>query len=327
MEKPSIGKIIYLLAICSFAIILFSKVFIKNDVDIEEKISKSEKEEVIVKLASYLQDFYVFPEKGKQMSDLINSNLIKGKYSEVNSYDSLAELLTVELRGVVNDKHLRIRANAEQSLSFTSLSNVALGEDYGITDAKILNNNIGYLAFDKFPKLSNSSELAVAEAMETLKDAKCIIIDLRNNGGGDPAMVQLYCSYFFDENPVHLNSLYLRPEQITREFYTLKEIRGKRMPDKPLYLLTSDYTFSGAEEFCYNLKHLKRAKIIGEVTGGGAHPVNAYTLNESLIAIIPVGRAINPITKTNWERVGVKPDSLCDSEKALDVAIQLASRN
>ena len=326
MDKPSIGKIIYLLAICSFAIIFFSKVFVKPDATIEE-VSKSEKEEVIVKLASYLKDFYVFPEKGKRMSDLINSNLIKGKYSGINSYDSLAELLTVDLRSVVNDKHLRVRANGEQNLSFTSLSNAALGEDYGITDTKILDGNIGYLAFDKFPKLTNSSELAVAEAMRELKDTKSIIIDLRNNGGGDPAMVQLYCSYFFDENPVHLNSLYLRPEQITREFYTLKNIKGERMPEKPLYILTSDYTFSGAEEFCYNLKHLKRAKVIGEVTGGGAHPVNAYTLNESLIAIIPIGRAINPITKTNWQKVGVKPDSLCDAEKALDVAIQMAISN
>ena len=105
MDKPSIGKIIYLLAICSFAIIFFSKVFVKPDATIEE-VSKSEKEEVIVKLASYLKDFYVFPEKGKRMSDLINSNLIKGKYSGINSYDSLAELLTVDLRSVVNDKHM-----------------------------------------------------------------------------------------------------------------------------------------------------------------------------------------------------------------------------
>jgi C-terminal processing protease CtpA/Prc len=68
-------------------------------------------------------------------------------------------------------------------------------------------------------------------------------------------------------------------------------------------------TFSAAEEFAYNLKNLKRAIIIGnEKTGGGANPGDEYRLTDHFSAFIPNGRAINPITNTNWEGTGVLPD-------------------
>ena len=322
MKKPTLGKIIYLLAICSFALLFFSKAYKKKD--IENPIPKPEKREIVIKLADHLEKYYVFPEKGVKMANLLKKNLQEEKYDQINSYDSLANELTLQLRNTVNDKHLRIRVNNTNNAGIPTLSNVSNNDDFGITSTKVLEGNVGYLAFNTFPRLNSSSEKAVAAIMSSLKDTESIIIDLRENGGGDPSMVQLYCSYFFNDKPVHLNSLYFRPENITRDFYTFKNIKGKRMPKKPLYILTSDFTFSGAEEFCYNLKNLKRAIIIGEVTGGGAHPVNAYQLNDHLTAIIPIGRAINPITNTNWEQTGVKPDKICDSKDALKIALLMA---
>jgi C-terminal processing protease CtpA/Prc len=85
-------------------------------------------------------------------------------------------------------------------------------------------------------------------------------------------------------------------------------------------VLTSKRTFSGAEEFTYNLKNLKRATIIGETTGGGAHPGGVFRASEHFGVFVPTGRAINPITKTNWEGTGVTPDVAVPADQALLVA-------
>ena len=63
------------------------------------------------------------------------------------------------------------------------------------------------------------------------------------------------------------------------------------MPDVPVYVLTSNKTFSAAEEFTYNLKNLKRATIIGETTGGGAHPGGVMPVAERFNMFVPTGRA------------------------------------
>ena len=95
---------------------------------------------------------------------------------------------------------------------------------------------------------------------------------------------------------------------------------GKRYLNKDVYVLTSKRTFSGAEEFTYNLKNLKRATIIGETTGGGAHPGGGFRINEHFGIFVPTGRAISPITKTNWEGTGVSPDIDVPADQALVVA-------
>jgi retinol-binding protein 3 len=96
------------------------------------------------------------------------------------------------------------------------------------------------------------------------------------------------------------------------------------MPDKDVYVLTSSRTFSGAEEFAYDLQALKRATIIGETTRGGANFGNGFVLGEHFVSFIPVGRAVNPATKTNWDGVGVRPDVPIEAEKALDTAYVMA---
>jgi len=164
-----------------------------------------------------------------------------------------------------------------------------------------------------------------AAAMNLLANTDALIIDLRKNGGGDPAMVQLVCSYLFSQR-THLNDIYSRPDNRTEEFWTKTDMPGKPYGDKPVFVLTSSRTFSGAEEFSYNLKNLNRATIVGETTGGGAHPVNARRLGKDFLIMVPFARAINPITKTNWEGTGVKPDVEVPAAQALKVAHLLAVR-
>ena len=155
-------------------------------------------------------------------------------------------------------------------------------------------------------------------AMNFLSNSDAIIIDLRRNGGGEPSMIQLISSYFFEE-PVHLNSFYIRDEDKMKQFWSHAHVEGPRMTDTPLYVLTSSNTFSAAEEFTYNMKNLERATIVGQTTGGGAHPVRFLRFDDLKVSMsLPFGRAINPITGTNWEGTGVVPDLEVPAEQALD---------
>jgi hypothetical protein len=192
----------------------------------------------------------------------------------------------------------------------------------GFKEAKIMEGNVGYFDLRNFAPAYLAAEFADSY-MKLLSGADAIIVDMRKNGGGSPDMVQYLCSYFFDKK-VHLNSLYFRQGDRTIDFWTLDEVGGSRMPDVPLFVLTSEKTFSGAEEFSYNMQTQKRATLVGQTTGGGANPGGTRPINEALTVFIPMGKAINPITKTNWEGVGVVPEVMTSPEETMDKAYELA---
>jgi C-terminal processing protease CtpA/Prc len=159
--------------------------------------------------------------------------------------------------------------------------------------------------------------------MNFLSNANAIIIDLRKNGGGNPSMIQLLSSYFL-EDYTHLNSFENRGEDSLQQFWTLPYVPGRSMYETDLYVLTSQRTFSGAEEFTYNMKNLERATIIGETTGGGAHPGGFQIAIHDFLVWVPTGRAVNPITKTNWEGTGIEPHVSVPQDKALEKAHSMA---
>ena len=266
-----------------------------------------------------------------------NSYSLFSKFAYVEltltSAQQFAKMLTEDLQGVSHDKHLRVRysyqpipvrperqrePSAEEREQFRQyMSRV----NYGFEKVERLPGNIGYMDFRGFLDPEGGAE-TVAAAFNFLANTDAIIFDMRQNGGGDPKMVALICSYLFGKEPVHLNDLHWRDGKGERveEFWTLKDVAGKRYGDKDVYVLTSKYTFSGAEEFTNNLKTLKRATIIGETTGGGANPGGSARLSEHFGVFIPRGRAVNPITKTNWEGTGVEPDVKVAAERALQTA-------
>jgi hypothetical protein len=153
--------------------------------------------------------------------------------------------------------------------------------------------------------------------MNFLANTDALIIDLRHNGGGYGDMVQFVASYLFDTEQVLILDLYSRENDQHKQDWTLPYVAGNRVPAKPVYILTSPETFSAAESFTYFLKNQKRATIIGETTGGGAHPVHHQRLTDRFTLFVPYGRPIDPITKTGWENTGVKPDIAVPAKDAL----------
>lgn len=283
--------------------------------------------EVMVRdMARGIRDNYVFPDKGEEAAKMLETNLEQGDYNGLDDMQ-LAQRLTQDLRELTKDRHFGVRP-APLASERAQARPIALPPSgtMGFERIERLEGNIGYVDLRAFAP-REVAEPTVHAAMRLLQGSDALIFDLRRNGGGDPETVQAVCSYLFDDSePVHLNSLYFRPTDETTEFWTQPDtLESDAMGDTPIWVLTSGYTFSGGEEFAYNLKTRDRATLVGETTGGGAHPVDGFLLEGgSHMVMIPVGRAINPITGTNWEGTGVSPHVEAPADEALDIAIDQA---
>jgi C-terminal processing protease CtpA/Prc len=298
-------------------------------------LSESEKRGTIKTINGLLADNYVFPDTATKMSAHLQSQVEQGHYEKLNDGKDFAKQLTADLQSISHDKHLRVLLDREgrrsakkgDQKSQKEFENKQLrraqARNFGFEEVKILEGNVGYLRLTQFFDASVGGETAVA-AMNFFANAEALIIDLRKNGGGSPSMIQLLTSYLYDSEPVHLNNFYWRPSDLHTQTWTLPHVPGVRRPDMPVYVLTSNRTFSAAEEFSYNLRNLERATLVGETTGGGAHPGGPQRINDDFVLWIPQGRAINPITKTNWEVVGVKPHIETKAADALKVAHEAA---
>ncbi len=297
-------------------------------------IDAATRTQVIESLLKDLNEAYVFPEVAKKMEADVRSRMKNKEYDALASAREFAQKLTDDLQAISKDKHLRVRFSKNVipvRTNRTEPTAEELAEDanymrrinFGFEKIERMQGNIGYIDLRGFWDPKAGAE-TVQAAMNFLANTDALIFDLRQNGGGDPEMVALISSYLFSDKPVHLNSLYWRKGDRTEDFYTKPNLANKKFGNKDIYVLTSNRTFSGAEEFSYNLKNLKRATIIGETTGGGANPGGMFRLTEHFGVFIPTGRAVSPITKTNWEGTGVEPDIKAPKEQALKIAYLLA---
>jgi Peptidase family S41/N-terminal domain of Peptidase_S41 in eukaryotic IRBP len=300
--------------------------------DMNPKIDAPARSRVIDGAIAMLNEFYVYPDIAKKMEAALRDEQKKGVYDAFANGESFAAALTDHLQAVSHDKHLRVnfspmvlpKAPPGPPTPEMEAQMRAQMERTNCAFEKVehLQPNIGYVKFNAFadPAICGPT---VTAAMNFVANVDAIIFDLRDNGGGDPRMVTFIASYLFNQ-PTHLNDLYNRKEDSTTQYWTLPYVPGKRLAGKPAFVLTSSRTFSGGEEFTYNLKNLKRATIIGETTGGGAHPVAGHPIDDHFLIGVPFARAINPISKTNWEGTGVEPDVKVPAAEALDVAKKMA---
>ena len=227
-----------------------------------KQVNYIEKSKIINKISSLLKENYIFPDTAKKMSDYIKTKLTSGGYDSVSDAMMFSQILTMDLQSISKDRHLRVRYNPEMAENLKKMKENDVEpdddkqfvenmkyENYAFKKAERLEGNIGYIVFNNFAPSKYSKE-TVAAAMNFVSNCDALIIDMRYNGGGDPDGVRLVCSYFFGKKRVHLNDLYYRKEDKTEEYWTLKKVDGKKMPDIDLYVLTSQPEKSQTGNHC-----------------------------------------------------------------------------
>lgn len=294
-------------------------------------VNRETRTAVVDSVTATLNKSYVFEDVAKKMEKELRRKLKRGEYDAITNVQEFAQKLTEDLQGVSHDQHLRVSYAGPEMLAQLAQTkeDPAVARErqlrelkkrnFGFKKVEILDGNVGYLRFDEFVGAGLSGPTATA-AMNFLANCDAVIIDVRQNGGGDPTLIQYLMGYFLGE-PTHLNSFYTRNNDSLQQYWSAPWVAGPTMTDVDLFVLTSARTFSGAEEFTYNIKNLKRGTIVGETTGGGAHPVYRAVFPSLKVAMsVPYARAINPISGTNWEGTGVAPDIEVAAEEALDTA-------
>ncbi len=287
--------------------------------------------QVIQEISTNLKDHYFDAEMAKKMAAMLHANESAGAYNSITGSRDFAGLLTRQLRETSQDLHLEVLFSERPLPNGPPPPPSAEAQERYKTDmlrqnctfehVQMLDDRIGYLKFNFFPDPAACKEIAQA-AMAALNDARSVILDLRDNRGGIPDMVMLIASYFFD----HPEYMYNPRENTTDQSWTPSPVPGSKLAGKPLYLLTSSRTISGAEHFTYNFKMLKRATLVGETTGGSAHSGVIYRIGDRFGIAIPEVRPINPYSKSDWEGVGVEPDVKVNDADALATAVALARR-
>ena len=293
-------------------------------------LSAAQRNQVIDAMVAELHKSYVFPEQAKKVDALIRQHQKKGDYNSITSAAKLSTTLTEHVFEQTRDKHLRLFYSAQpipeqqkdKKPSAEEHQQMLAGmqsQNFGVERVERLPFNIGYLDLRAFAPAKDSAE-TIAAAMTLLAHTDSLIIDLRKNGGGDPATVTMLASYLLDER-THMTDIYFREGDRTEQMWSSDAVQGARFGQKKdVYVLTSKNTFSAAEDFSYALKGLKRITLVGETTGGGAHPGDVMRLNQNFAMFVPNGRSIGPVTKANWEGVGVAPHVSVTAEDALKTA-------
>jgi retinol-binding protein 3 len=278
-------------------------------------ISAADKANVIAASVREMNKQYIFPEVAKRAGETLMAKLKAKEYDAISDGQALAKKLTEDLVALTKDAHIRYQFSAEPQQPGQEPTEAEIAaerleaeqKNFGVDRVERLPGNIGYVELREFYPVELSGNTITA-AMNLVAHSDALIIDLRRNIGGHPETVALMSSYLLNERK-HLNSLAYRDANNAEQSWSLNWVPGKRFGGtKPVYVLTSKRSASAAEEFAYSLKYLKRATIVGETTLGAANPGEFVQLTPYFTLFIPNGRAINPITKTNWEGVGVVAD-------------------
>ncbi|MEU8924366.1 S41 family peptidase [Kitasatospora sp. NPDC048545] len=284
---------------------------------------------VVESIAGLVCENYVFPDVARQLAALLRRRSADGSY-RARSAEELAEAVTADLRSVNGDLHLALKYHdvpvpPERGAAVLA----AMRRDFdtslgGVPRVELLDGGVAVLEIA--PKMFPLDWAAqpLAAALSLVAPARALILDLRRNTGGDPDTVAFVCGYLLDRR-THLNTMLSRQGEVAEQSWTPPFVPGARFGgSKPLYVLTSGNTFSAGEELAYDLQQLGRAEVVGEATRGGAHPREGWTVHPHLEVSVPVARGVNPVSGTNWEGTGVRPDVPCGAEEALERALALA---
>jgi hypothetical protein len=301
--------------------------------DAKAKIDTATERRVIEAAIAKMAQDYVFPDKVPAIAKVLRAG-VAGEYRTISDPKAFADAVNADIERVANDRHMRLfwspeplpplpdpehldPAMVKQQAEFMARRN------YAIRQAQVLDGNVGYLKINGFLPPEEAGP-TMAAAMEFLKNSDALIVDLRDNGGGDPNGVAMLVSYI-EPPQILINTFHRRDKPVNDQIWTMPYVPGGRWStDKPVYVLTSKDTASGAEEFAYDMQQLKRGTVVGAPTWGGANPGKIEPIDDHFAIFIPFGSAVNPISKTNWEGRGVKPDVAVDPAVALETARRMA---
>lgn len=284
-----------------------------------------EKETLIVveRVLKTLDEQYVYPKVASAMRQHIEEKISVGEYQHFQSSKALINRLESDLRHVSNDGHLSLSLVKHVGGKSSPISSGS--EHQQEFEASVLNHTashtkIAYLRFNKFiagPKMKRR----IVEAMKEFSVFESLIVDLRENEGGDANLAAFLSSYFVADD-THLWSVLDRNGDTVIEARSSRENPSAKTFSGNVCVLISKKTYSAAEAFTYTIKHAARACVVGEKSGGGAHLIHDIPLNQEVMMRVPIARAYSPITKRNWEGVGVAPTIQISAMQAKREAIK-----
>lgn len=298
-------------------------------------VDAADRKRLVDEVLQALDKNFVFPERLAQQRPELVRRWSTPEFGRLTSAKAVAAAIDRDLAELFHDKHLGIRlrrpggpaphAGEPTAAEQAAMEKELAREHFGFVRAEVLDGNIGYLKIDSFaPSEFAGTQRALIDAMGFVADTDGLILDVRGNHGGDGDTVALLMSYLLDTKRLLLNEFY-RPTGLSREDWTRETVAGRRYGEKrPLWVLTSDETFSAAEELAYDVQTLKRGTLVGQTTGGGANHNMFVPVGRGFAMSIPCGTTKSPVTGTNWEGVGVKPELASESGKALEVALEAA---
>jgi hypothetical protein len=285
--------------------------------------------EVIDAAADVIESRYVDEDKAHGIAKALR--LSEDRWKEPRDGNSFAKEATAFLRSISGDGHLGLSYSEKVIPQQDGDAVFSAAEmerwygpqiNHGVEKIERLPGNVILLDLRVFPPPSMAGDVFAA-AMTVAAQGDALIIDLRRNGGGAET-ANLLTGYLL-EGGRPLSGSYNRPTDTHSYATSPAWVPGRRFgPTKPVYVLTSHKTFSAAEAVAYDLQALKRAVIVGETTGGGANPFEYRRVHPHFAVDLPESRSVNPITGTNWQGTGVKPDVEVPAEQALDKALELA---
>lgn len=310
-----------------------------NKASAQTNITEKEKKEIVDKAFVLLKENYIFPDKVAPMEKALRKKISEGYYAQFSNTNDFLKNLNHDMETLVNDRHVniffdsirvkQIRAEAKGTYSQPSFSPEFLKraryENNMVRKVERLDGNIGYLKLDMFVD-SRISKPTLLAAMTFLSNSDALIIDLRQNGGGNANTVSFLMSYFLSDSTL-VSQFTSRLTKTTTNVYIERDEEVKKFASNiPLYVLVSKRTSSAAEAFAYQLQAFKRAVVVGDTTNGEANPGYGFALNDNLWMMIPTSVNVNAITKTNWQGTGVLPDIVIKSENALNTALSQSYR-
>jgi retinol-binding protein 3 len=293
-------------------------------------LSPAVRTQTVEGIAQRIDESYVFEEPAHRIAATLRQQLAAGAYDAIDDPQTLATMLTAELRRLAKDEHLEVVVRAPEppapppappSAEPSWLPDLRR-RGYDFTRIERLSGNVALLQLDSFPPPEYAGETAAA-AMRMLADAGAILIDLRQNSGGSGDMVTFLASFLLPEHTLIGRTLRRTENRITED-RTLPFVPGPRILNADVYILTSHGTFSAAEAFAFALQQRGRAVVIGETTRGGANAGRYRHVNDTFSVFIPVAHAIAPESDKSWDQIGVQPDVPTSSANAFDVAYHRA---